>query len=121
MADNAGRKRALIVDDSVFIAELMRRCLTMWGYEVDESHSVHAALQLFKQEHYDLALCDVDLQDGDGIFLARALSKVNRSLVVVMISGNPENIDRAREQGFKRYLRKPFDLGELKTLIDRDA
>ena len=112
--------RALIVDDDLSMARLMRRCLSIWGYDVDESHSVSTALGLFKQVRYDLALCDVDLPDGDGIFLANALSKVNRSLVVIMVSGSPENIDRAREQGFKRCLRKPFDLGELKALIDRD-
>jgi DNA-binding response OmpR family regulator len=89
----------------------------MWGWEADESHSVSEALELFKREQYDLALCDVDLPDGNGIHLAKALSRVNPNLLVVLVSGNPANVAQAREAGFDRSLHKPFDLDALKALI----
>jgi len=109
--------RALIVDDDLTISGLMRRCFSAWGWIADESHSVSEALECFRQGEYDLALCDVDLPDGNGIILAKALSKAKPSLRIVVISGNPLNVDRARESGFHR-LQKPFDLDALKALID---
>lgn len=112
--------RALIVDDDLDISRLMKRCLSMWGWEADESHTVSAALGLFKQGRYDLALCDIDLPDGNGILLAKALSKTKPSLRVVMVSGNPANVRMARGAGFERCLRKPFKLDEFKALIDSE-
>lgn len=110
--------RALIVDDDVAIAHMLSRCLTQWGWEADECHSVVSALELFQSGQYDLALCDVDLPDGDGIFLSRALLKVKPSLAVIIMSGDPGNLGRARAIGLAACLRKPFTLDDLRTLID---
>ena len=109
--------RALVVDDDPSVSRLMWRCLSMWGWAAEECHSVSGALTLFRSTWYDLALCDVDLPDGDGISLATALSKAKPSLLVVVVSGNPENVNRARQSGL-RCLQKPFDLDALKALIE---
>lgn len=109
--------RALIVDDDVALSHMLSRCLTLWGWPVDEASRVSAALDFFKDCSYDLVICDVDLPDGDGIFLSSALLKVRPSLSVIVVSGNPENLERAREAGLTAYLRKPFALDELRTLI----
>lgn len=110
--------RALIVDDDVALSQMLSRCLSQWGWTSDEAPRISTALDLFKQGSYDLLLCDVDLPDGDGIFLSHALHKVKPSLAVVIISGNPQNLGRAREVGFRACLRKPFSLDELRALID---
>lgn len=109
--------RALVVDDDQSVSRLLWRCLSMWGWAAEECHSVSGALSLFRGGQYDLALCDVDLPDGNGISLASALSKAKPSLLVVVVSGNPENVSRARQSGF-RCLQKPFDLDALKALIE---
>lgn len=110
--------RALIVDDDAAISSMLSRCLTLWGREADECHSVSEALALFQGGQYDLVLCDVDLPDGDGILLSRAFVKARPSLRVIIISGNPENLGRARKSGLTACLRKPFALDDLRTLID---
>lgn len=110
--------RALIVDDDVSLSRMLSRCLSLWGWVPDEAPRVGAALELFKQGSYGLLLCDVDLPDGDGITLSRAFLKVNPALTVVIISGNPENLGRARKVGLTACLRKPFSLDDLRALID---
>lgn len=110
--------RALVVDDDAGIARLLSRCLSMWGWEVEECHSIAAALAAFPQGAFALAVCDVDLPDGDGIALAQVLVKEKPSLAVVIVSGLPDNLDRARRGGLAACLRKPFELPELKALID---
>lgn len=110
--------RALIVDDDVALSRMLSRCLTLWDWLADEAPSVSAALDSFKQGAYDLLLCDVDLPDGDGISLARALLNVKQSLVVIIVSGNSVNLERAREVGLAACLHKPFPLDDLRALID---
>lgn len=90
----------------------------MWGWEVEECHSIAAALMAFPRGTFALAVCDVDLPDGDGITLAQALVKEKPSLSVVIVSGLPDNLDRARRNGLAACLKKPFELHELKGLID---
>ncbi len=110
--------RALIVDDDPSMRRVFWRCLSMWGWQAEECRSIADALAAFPRESFDLALCDVDLPDGDGIALAQALLKTKPSLIVVIVSGSLDNLDRAREHGLKARLRKPFALDELKTLLE---
>lgn len=110
--------RALVVDDNVSIARILTRCLSMWGWEVEECHTVAAALAAFPRQPFSLAVCDVDLPDGDGVALAQLLARSRPSLAVVIVSGNPDNLDRARRGGLTACLRKPFELAELQALVD---
>lgn len=109
--------RALIVDDDVALSRMLSRCLSLWGWPVDEAPRVSAALDFFKGGPYDLMICDVNLPDGDGILLSSALLKIKPALTVIVVSGNPENLERARKFGLTACLRKPFALDDLKVLI----
>lgn len=110
--------RALVVDDDAGIARFLTRCLSSWGWEVEECHTIASALAAFPKGAFDLAVCDVNLPDGDGIALAQVFVKEKPSLSVVIVSGLPDNLDRARRGGLAACLRKPFELPELKALID---
>lgn len=110
--------RALIVDDDIAVSRMLVRCLSLWGWLADEVSRVSVALESFELGDYDLLISDVDLPDGDGISLSSALMTAKPSLRIVIISGNPENMGRAREAGLVSFLRKPFSLDELRVLID---
>lgn len=110
--------RVLIVDDDVALSHMLVRCLTLWGWHADEAPRISAARESFKQGNYDLLISDVDLPDGDGISFSHELLKANPTFPIVVISGNPVNIGRAREAGLAAFLRKPFSLDELRVLID---
>ncbi|OGS41108.1 MAG: hypothetical protein A2506_10730 [Elusimicrobia bacterium RIFOXYD12_FULL_66_9] len=113
--------RALIVDDDLAVSRILSRYLTQRGWLADEAPRVSSALDAFKQGSYDLLISDVDLPDGDGLSLAQALLKVKPSLTVIVVSGDPDNLERAREAGLATCLHKPFALDELRTLIDLEC
>ncbi len=113
--------RALIVDDDAALSRMLSRFLTLWGWPSDEAPRVSAARDSFKQDSYDLLLCDVDLPDGDGISLARDLLKVKPSLIVIIVSGDPQNLERAREAGLAVGLHKPFKMDDLRALIELES
>jgi DNA-binding response OmpR family regulator len=111
----------LIIDDNEDLSRMFSRCLTRWGWSADEAPCVSAALDSFKQASYDLLLCDVDLPDGDGISLSRSLLKLKPSLVIVIVSGDPRNLERAREAGLVAGLCKPFAPSDLRAMIDSEC
>ncbi len=113
--------RALIVDDDIAVSHMLSRFLTQWGWLADETPCVSTALDSFKQDSYDLLLCDVDLPDGDGISLARDLLKIKPALIVIIVSGDPQNLDRAREAGLAACLHKPFKMDDLRALIELEC
>ncbi len=110
-------RRALVVDGDPEMSRLIRRCLSMWGWASDECRTASEALSRFKSARYELMLCDARLPDGSGIELARSLMRVNPLLVAIIVSGHPDNVDRARSAGVARRLHKPFDLEALRALV----
>jgi DNA-binding response OmpR family regulator len=113
-------RRALIVDDDAALARVFIRCLRAWGWEPDSGPTIGRALSLLKRAPYDLILCDSDLPDGDGVLLAAALRKSFPQLGVIVTSGDPSNLDRARSAGLDLCLAKPFELEDLHALVEAD-
>lgn len=109
--------RALVVDDDAAVRRILSRCLSLWGWEVVECPSVAAAMAAFPNARPRLAVCDADLPDGDGVALAQILHQADPALSVVMVSGNPANLERARQSGLPAGLQKPFEAAELLLLI----
>jgi DNA-binding response OmpR family regulator len=111
--------RALIVDDDPSVSELVCRLLSAWGWECGRCGTGSEAAALARAERYDLAFCDVDLPDGDGILLAGVLRALNPRLRVVFASGEPANRLRAEQAGFEHFLDKPFTREELGDALAR--
>lgn len=112
---------ALVVDDDPAMLNIFRRCLTMWGWEVAACRSVASALETFHGGSFGLALCDVNLPDGDGVSLAKALLKSAPTLAIVIASGMPANLERARKAGLVACIQKPFALADLQGVIDLEC
>lgn len=99
------------------MSRMLARGLALWGWTAAEARSATAARELFASGRYELAVCDVVLPDGDGVALARELLRDRPDLRVVITSGDPSNLDRARRAGFSRCLSKPFSLAEFEGAI----
>lgn len=109
--------RALVIDDDASMRRLLARCLGAWGWETAECASASEALAAFSKGRFKLVVCDVDLPDGDGIALTQALRRSEPSLQIVVASGDPENLERARRAGLTACLQKPFELDALRAMI----
>jgi CheY-like chemotaxis protein len=70
------RMRILLVEDHSDSATVMARVLSHFGHQVDIAGTVTAAVDLFKNEQYDLVLCDLGLPDGSGIDLVHKLREI---------------------------------------------
>jgi two-component system, chemotaxis family, chemotaxis protein CheY len=105
--------RALIVDDSRFVRDLLRRLLEGRGIECEEAFDGLAALdQLHSGVDFDLALVDWNMPNMNGLEMLKQMRAEGYTGVkVMMVTTEAENdfILRALDAGADEYLMKPFD------------
>ncbi|WP_229074357.1 response regulator transcription factor [Actinoplanes sp. DH11] len=124
--------RLLVVEDEEDLAEGLRVGLARTGYAVDVAGDTAQAYERLTVNEYDLMLLDINLPDGDGFTLCRALrngevdTPGDTDLRVLMLTARSGLDDRVRglDGGADDYLVKPFHLAELlarvRALLRRD-
>lgn len=111
--------RILLVEDHGDTARIMRRMLTMEGHSVAVAGDVATALDLAREEEFDLLLSDMGLPDASGIDLLWQLRKLGRGFPAVALSGygQEQDLQRSREAGFAAHLVKPVSIDQLLRTI----
>ncbi|MBI4564999.1 MAG: sigma-54-dependent Fis family transcriptional regulator [Planctomycetes bacterium] len=107
----AARRRILIVDDEPSICEVLSIALRKEGYQVRAETDPRRALELFRQEPFDLVIQDLKMPEMDGIELLRHIKEIREDALVVVMTAY-STWDRAVEAmrlGAFNYLKKPFD------------
>jgi len=115
------QRTILIVEDEDIIRKTLKEVLTGEGYQVGEAARVADALKLAREQDYDVAVCDVQLPDGDGIALLRRLHQMNPHTCVLIITAyaTVENAVEAFKAGAFDYLVKPIIFDDLLHKLDR--
>ena len=109
----------LIIDDERSIRNVLKDILGNEGFKVDEASDGEEGLQKFKQNAYDLVLCDIKMPKLDGLEFLDAVVATNAETPVIMISGhgNIETAVDAVKKGAYDYISKPPDLNRLLITI----
>jgi two-component system, OmpR family, response regulator len=113
---NGGRDvRALVVEDELKMAALLRRGLTEEGYGADVARTGQDALWMAQSVPYDAIVLDVMLPDLDGFDLCRELRGNGVWTPVLMLTARDGVEDRVAglDSGADDYLTKPFSFAEL--------
>ena len=113
--------RILVVDDEPLIRETLAEYLGHEGFEVEVCGTGQEALELARARPVEVALCDVQLPDFDGIELLDRLLKISPETFVLLITayGTVENAVQAFQRGAHDYLMKPILLDEVLSKIRR--
>ncbi len=115
-----GQRRALIVEDETPIRTLLARLVTRRDYDVVEAASCDAARTAIASDTFDLVLCDVRLNDGNGADVLRALREKQPALGrrFVFVTGDITALGaQEREFGELPVLAKPFTASDLDQLL----
>jgi two-component system OmpR family response regulator len=113
---NGGRDvRALVVEDELKMAALLRRGLTEEGYGADVARTGQDALWMAQSVPYDAIVLDVMLPDLDGFDLCHELRENGVWTPVLMLTARDGVEDRVAglDSGADDYLTKPFSFAEL--------
>jgi CheY-like chemotaxis protein len=120
-----GSRTILLAEDDAPLRGMIAEALRDEGWDVRESADGAEALRRYAEAGVAavLLVTDVQIPPPDGIALAKALRATHPDLPVIFISAI--DISRARdamgEDSRTAFLKKPFQLAELRTTIARLA
>ncbi len=106
--------KLLVVDDEARIRELIKKYATFEQYEVTEAENGMQAVELCRQQDFDLIIMDVMMPDLDGFSACREIRKTS-AVPILMLSARGEEYDKLHgfELGIDDYVVKPFSPKEL--------
>lgn len=108
----------LIVEDDQAISDLIKINLNMAGYESKQIFDGIEALNLLKEESFDLILMDVMLPGMDGFELMKRIKDLN--IPVIFLTAKNGLVDKVTglKSGAEDYIVKPFEAVELLARIE---
>jgi len=115
------KPRVLVVDDDAALRYMLREALDEADLDVELAQDGQEALDRLQKSRYDLVLSDLRMPRVDGLALlaaSRALHPAPR-LILMTAHGSERLAVDAMKQGAWDYLRKPFELDELRAVVNR--
>ncbi len=112
-------KRILVIDDDESVLWVIRKVLEPLGYDIDARSTIKSGMKVV--EKFRLIILDLILPDGNGIEALRDMKIFNPDALVIMVTahGRMESAIEAMKEGAYDYLEKPFDIEELKIVVER--
>ena len=109
--------RILYVDDHEDTSFMLTHLLGQSDYEVVTAPSISRALELVREERFDLYVLDKRLPDGSGLDLCRRLNELTPHVPVIFYSGDAYELHRQEglDAGAEAYVTKP----NVDKLIDK--
>jgi CheY-like chemotaxis protein len=115
--------KVLIVDDSSTMRSVIRKVLqaSRFSLEAQEANDGASAVELAGKQRIDIIFLDCHMPGFDGFATLAALRQANPDTKVVMITGTRDVRieDRARADGARDFLYKPFYASDIDATLSR--
>ncbi len=111
----------LLIDDEPSILKTLKIFLDAKGYTVYTAQTGNEGLSLYHQRNPDLVILDIRLPDRDGLSILRQIQDEESLAKVIMITAyqDMKTAIQAMKSGAYDYIRKPLDIDEIETSVDR--
>lgn len=112
--------KILVADDEVDFVDFLSKRIAQKGYEADTAFDGRKALELIKENHYDLVFVDHNMPELTGVELIKYIKENNIKTRTVMITGYPAIAGSlVKHLGADEYLTKPLKLRDIETILDK--
>lgn len=111
----------IIADDDFTIRDAFRECVKDSRYEiVAEAEDGMTVLEAARKIKPDMAVLDIEMPAADGITACGILTEENLVHCTVMLTSfeTGDYINAAIESGAEGYITKPFERGQLLSVLD---
>jgi CheY-like chemotaxis protein len=116
-------KQVLVVDDSSTARSVVRKVLqaSRCKLAAEEAADGSEAIELAKKQRFDIVFLDCHMPGIDGFATLRVLTTAHPDMKVVMMTGTRDHRieDRARAEGAKDFLFKPFFAKDIDGVLNR--
>ncbi|MDE7057724.1 MAG: response regulator transcription factor, partial [Lachnospiraceae bacterium] len=112
--------KLLVVEDDLTLSTGICFELDSNGYLTVAAYNCKKAHQLIQSDHFDLAILDVNLPDGNGFDLCHTIKKMHPQMPVIFLSANDleQDILNGFDLGAEDYVTKPFNMKILLRRIE---
>lgn len=114
------RRVALVVDDSLTARRALSKALRQFGFHVTEAGDGQQALELLRNQTFDLVMTDLDMPRMGGLELLSDMQSGNYcdAPKIVVSSRNEQTFkDQALEVGADEYITKPISKASIEQLL----
>ena len=113
------KPKILVIDDAGPVLVLCVNVLQAVGYPIRTATGGEAALELVRQEPFDLLLVDYKMPGMNGFEVVEHARAIRPALPFVLMTahGTPEIMTEATRLGFAGFLSKPFTPAELRSAV----
>lgn len=111
-------KHILAVDDEFGTRESIKAVFFKL-YEVSVAANAREAMDVLSKQRVDLVIVDQIMPDTDGVTLLRDIKAIHPELPVILVTavGSEKTLAQALRLGAVGYIRKPFDVDELRHTV----
>jgi putative two-component system response regulator len=115
------RGRILVVDDEIYILEILKSTLQDAGFECVTVDNAESALSALASESFDLVFTDIRMPGKQGIELLRDIKSSFPNVVVIMITAldSAGTAIESIRMGAYDYIIKPFNLDQVLIAAER--
>ena len=112
--------KILLLEDDIILSEVIVEHLEYYNYAVTPIYSGIEAENLLFEEKFDLLLLDVNVPLLNGFELLKSLRDLGNETPAIFITSmnSSKDVLEGFELGANDYLKKPFEMIELKARID---
>ena len=117
---NLSGKSILVAEDNVFNQYLIESILQKWGVDATIADNGQRAIELLKENRYDIVLMDFQMPIKDGIEATKIIrNELHIKTPIIGLSANTmeESIKKSLDAGMDGYVSKPIDRELLKNEI----
>ena len=117
--------KILVIDDDVFIVNLIEKTLSKTGYQIIKAFDGEEALKTVEEEVPDLIILDLMIPKLPGEEVCKTLREsFDEKLVkipIIMLTGKDSMVDKilGKVIGANAYLTKPYDFSDLLEVIKK--
>lgn len=113
--------RILVVDDEDTVRNLLLDTLSVDGHQVKTAIDGADAIKQIENEPFEIVITDLKMPGMSGMELLKHTLKINPDVCVIVMTayGTVESAVSAMKQGAYDYICKPFELDEMKIIVEK--
>ncbi len=115
--------RILIAEDHIVNQTLFKSILGKQGYSIEVANDGLEALELAKENPFDLIFMDIQMPNMNGLEATRAIREagIEVPIVAVTASALKEERQRATDVGMNDFITKPFKKKDIMPVVEKWA
>ncbi|RMG18052.1 MAG: response regulator [Bacteroidetes bacterium] len=117
------KKRILVVEDDEVNLMIAEHILGREGYEVAKVNNGEEAIEIVRNQQFDMILMDIEMPIMDGLEATPLIRKLpnGRHVPIIALTAHsmPEKIEEFHKAGMDSHIIKPIDQQKLKVVTDK--